>query len=401
MSTNTINSVLIFRDIGNYHVARIKAAAQEPEINLSVIEVTSVSEYAEFRARKDKLKGLTIRSLGLSGKLDENSVKTPLFEALDELGPDVVFVPGWSMVEAILALQWCAARSVPSVIMSESTRHDFERGFVRERIKKSIVANASAMLVGGSAHKKYAGQLGFDPAKIFFGYDIVNNADFETGAVEAKKNEAAHRSRLQLPENFFFCAARLIEKKNFERLLEAYADYIKRSNTEPWHLVVAGPGPLRRRIDDKIEELGIKEHVQMLGALDYDDMKVCYGLANALVHASTTEQWGLVVNEAMSAGLPILVSERCGCADDLVEHGRNGFVFDPYDIAAISDALYSISDPACDVVGMGLNSSTIIKDWGPDRFGEGFKQAASVAQLQRVRKSSVLDKTLLHLLAKR
>jgi glycosyltransferase involved in cell wall biosynthesis len=47
------------------------------------------------------------------------------------------------------------------------------------------------------------------------------------------------------------------------------------------------------------------------------------------VHASTTEQWGLVVNEAMAAGLPVLVSDRCGCAPDLVEVGVNGFTFDP------------------------------------------------------------------------
>jgi 1,2-diacylglycerol 3-alpha-glucosyltransferase len=59
------------------------------------------------------------------------------------------------------------------------------------------------------------------------------------------------------------------------------------------------------------------------------------GLASAFIQASTTEQWGLVVNEAMASGLPVLVSERCGCAPDLVKNGVNGYTFDPYDIKEI------------------------------------------------------------------
>ena len=65
-----------------------------------------------------------------------------------------------------------------------------------------------------------------------------------------------------------------------------------------------------------------------------------YGLASAFVHPSTTEQWGLVVNEAAAAGLPLIVSERCGCAPELVRQGVTGFLFDPYDIDAICSRYY-------------------------------------------------------------
>ena len=69
----------------------------------------------------------------------------------------------------------------------------------------------------------------------------------------------------------------------------------------------------------------------MPGFKQYHDLPAYYGLAGAFVHTSTVEQWGLVVNEAMAAGLPVLVSRNCGCAADLVQDGVNGFAFDPLD----------------------------------------------------------------------
>ena len=81
----------------------------------------------------------------------------------------------------------------------------------------------------------------------------------------------------------------------------------------------------------------------MPGFKQYDELPIYYGLAGAFIHASTTEQWGLVVNEAMAAGLPVIVSERCGCAPDLVENGRNGFTFDPYDVDALTHLMLKMA----------------------------------------------------------
>ena len=68
--------------------------------------------------------------------------------------------------------------------------------------------------------------------------------------------------------------------------------------------------------------LGLDNDVIFPGFIQYDELPAYYGLAKAFIHASTVEQWGLVVNEALAAGLPVLVSERCGCAPDLVREGR-------------------------------------------------------------------------------
>ncbi len=72
------------------------------------------------------------------------------------------------------------------------------------------------------------------------------------------------------------------------------------------------------------------------GFKPYDELPVYYALANAFVHASTSEQWGLVVNEAIATGLPVIVSNRCGCAPELVN--GNGFTFDPTNEDELTDA---------------------------------------------------------------
>src|SRR5207247_9937771 len=76
----------------------------------------------------------------------------------------------------------------------------------------------------------------------------------------------------------------------------------------------------------QLSTLNLNEHVHLPGFKPYDELPAYYALANAFVHASTTEQWGLVVNEAIASGLPVIVSNRCGCAPELVN--GNGFNFD-------------------------------------------------------------------------
>ena len=116
---------------------------------------------------------------------------------------------------------------------------------------------------------------------------------------------------------------------------------------------------------------------------------------NAFIHASTTEQWGLVVNEAMAAGLPVLVSERCGCAPDLVAPGFNGFLFDPEDVNSITDAMIEIADGSHDPRAMGRNSQEIVARWSLARFAEGLNGAVEAALRAPVPSAGLIDRLVL------
>jgi len=106
-----------------------------------------------------------------------------------------------------------------------------------------------------------------------------------------------------------------------------------------------------------------------------------YAGAGAFVHASLSEQWGLVVNEAMACALPVLVSDRCGCAKDLVHDGVNGYTFVVSPMAQLADKFSRMASmPAAERVQMGLRGrEMIVRGWGDGAFAQGFLGAAKAA----------------------
>jgi glycosyltransferase involved in cell wall biosynthesis len=332
---------------------------------------------------------------------------------------------------------------VPLVVMSESQAKDEARRGWREAVKRQVVGCFSAALVGGSPHAEYLGQLGMQRERVFMGYDAVDNSYFagkaetlkaemlksggqggggnaETLKAEMLKSGVRRPSSVLrpppgLPERYFLASARFVEKKNLPRLLQAYALYRQktedgrrktegrggeaemlkaemlkgegqrpedggRKTEKPWELVLLGDGPLRADLCRLISDLSLQNCVHLPGFKQYADLPTYYGLASAFIHASTTEQWGLVVNEAMASGLPVLVSNRCGCAPDLVHEGVNGFTFDPYNVEELAQLMLKISVfQPFSLSAFGEASRRIISEWGPERFASGLKAAVDKA----------------------
>ena len=136
----------------------------------------------------------------------------------------------------------------------------------------------------------------------------------------------------------------------------------------------------------------------LLGFQQYPVLPVFYGLANAFILGSTSEQWGLVVNEAMASGLPVLISKQCGCAVDLVHYNRNGFTFDPYKWEELAGFMIKLGSGECDLNAMGKASRQIIEDWGKAHFAENLLKAAKVALSTPKIKLSHFDMIMLNCL---
>jgi len=289
-------------------------------------------------------------------------------------------------------------------VMSESARHDQPRSWWKETIKRRIVKLYSAALVGGQRHVDYLVELGMPRDRIFTGYDVVDNDYFARRALEIRNSEPEIRNMYGLPENYFLASARFIEKKNLPRLIRAYAEYRHRSqgtgvtdpgyNGAPWDLVLLGDGPLRETLSSQLSTLNLQAHVHLPGFKQYDQLPVYYALANAFVHASTTEQWGLVVNEAVASGLPVILSERCGCVPELF--GDNGFTFDPMNEGELAQRLLQMASLSDDERRrLGDASYRISASFAPERFGEGLEQAATVAMKLTQKKIGAIDRALL------
>ena len=397
---------VVFHHIGPYHHTRLNAAAER----LSVIGLEwSAKGYDEWgapesAARYQKISLFPEATDHYPGK---SELQRAFWSALDEANPNVVAVNGWNNFGSLIAASRCIRRGIPMVVMSESARLDEPRTWCREMIKRRIVGLYSAALVGGQPHVEYLVELGMPRERIFTGYDVVDNDYFGLRTAEVRNShlrrgyggQAAFeiRNKRGLPENYFLASARFIEKKNLSALIEAYAEYRRRSQIAakvPWDLVVLGDGPLRETLNSQLSTLNLNEHVHLPGFKPYDELPAYYALANAFVHASTTEQWGLVVNEAIASGLPVIVSNRCGCAPELVN--GNGFTFDPtneHELNARLLEMASLSDE--ERKHLGDNSYRVAANFAPERFGEGLERAASVAMGVPQKRFGVMDRALL------
>lgn len=406
---------VVFHRIGPYHFARLRAAGkllQTTAIELSNQDITYAWDKVEGA---ESFKRVTLFDQDVRTQ-PESEINRRIHSALSECQPSAVAVNGWATAEVFAAHSWCLKNDVPAIVMSESTAWDEQRVSWKEWVKGRVVRLCSAGFAGGAPHAQYLAKLGMDSKKIAVGYDAVDNDYFKRESDKARANQSELRARHKLPERYFLASARFIAKKNLSRLLEAYALYRQRAlessglksqpTSLPWPLVLLGDGPLQPSLNAQLSTLNLQSHVLMPGFKQYPELPIYYGLAGAFVHASTSEQWGLVVNEAMAAGLPVVVSNRCGCAQDLVKEGVNGFTFDPNDARQLSELMLqlTLSQPSAanlQLSPMGLASREIISQWGPDRFASGLKTAVDIALSTPRPRATLADRLLLNLLVRR
>jgi glycosyltransferase involved in cell wall biosynthesis len=403
---NSPHVAVLFYRFGPYHHARLKAAGARMQV--TGVEFSNVDPLYKWDQVEgaDGFRQLTLFSGVSIHSLTANQILRRVTTTLDQISPQAVALPGWSDRCSLAALWWCLARKIPAIIMSETSAWDFERMWLKEAMKRRLVKMCGAGLVGGRSHLDYLEKLGLDRSKIFLGYDSVDNGYFSAKAAEIKNQCPGIRDQYQLPENYFLASSRFVEKKNLLRLIQAYAQYRERiakatganGPGKAWKLVLLGDGPLQGSICDQIQKLHLTDQVLMHGFKQYGELPAYYGLANVFIHASTTEQWGLVVNEAMASGLPVLVSNRCGCAMDLVEPGVTGYSFDPLNLEQMTELMLRCSASPADLATMGKAAAERVAEWGVERFADGLNRAAVTAMQAPSPRASVLDWLQINLL---
>lgn len=380
--------VVIFYDLGGYHAARLAAAhellssSDDRLTAIRVVEGTSEQPWGNVETRFP-----LVTLLPGEDKFKSRSVNGSLRSHLLELEPDAVAMPGWGFQFSRAALAWCSENGISSILMSESKEDDEKRRWWKEWAKGWMyVQRYDAALVGGSSHQEYLQKLGLPESRVFRGNNVVDNAHFLKVATEARQDPQAARLRQpKLPQRpYFFAATRFIKRKNLRFLLEAYAFYFGLAGREAaWDLVIAGSGEEEPAVRAFLRKEALENNVHLPGFLEYQAIGDWYGLAKAFIHPARHEQWGLVVNEAMASGLPVLVSNSCGCYPELVVEGVNGFGFSPTEPRQLAHLLLRFSSGRVDLDSMGRAALVHIQNFSPEHFASGLLSAVRFAAQER------------------
>jgi 1,2-diacylglycerol 3-alpha-glucosyltransferase len=379
---------IAYNNFGPYHLARLATAAKLGKgrgIQVVGLELAS----------QEKLHPWTVDEVSIQG------LKYTLFpgKAIEEVQPLALACGMWSALAAIdpqavalglsrethpamlAALVWTRRRKRVAISLTDSKFDDSPRPPWKEWTKKLLYHWFDAALVGGSLSHQYAQNLGIAKENIFIGCDVVDNNFFAQEARQARENPKALRAKYSLPANYFLFVGRLDENKNLFRLLIAYEHYLRLAEEQSWGLVICGSGPVEAQARALARQLNLP--VLFAGFKQLEELPIYYGLSRCLIFSSLGDTWGLVVNEAMASGLPVLVSKACGCAPDLVQEGVNGYTFDPYDVEGLARLLLKVTSQETDCDAMGRASQQIIAEWGLERFAEQLFQTVAAGQASR------------------
>lgn len=287
---------------------------------------------------------------------------------LDDTDPQAVVIAGYYYPAMREAARWAQRRGRASIFMGDSQWGDRRRFALREWAKSWWVRrHFDAAFAAGERTVEYLMRMDFPCERIWTGYDVVDNQAFADGAAAARSQADSLRRRLGLPERYFLFVGRFAPEKNLPRLLEAYARYRTAAGHQAWGMVLVGAGPLETELRVRAQEL---RDVVFAGFQQGDAVSAYYGLSSCLVLPSISETWGLVVNEAMAAGLPVLVSERCGCVPELVQPGVNGYVCNPLDTEGMARLLGVMSSETADAGKMGEASRQIVVQYTPETWAQ-------------------------------
>ncbi|MCF2520715.1 glycosyltransferase family 4 protein [Dyadobacter sp. CY351] len=292
--------------------------------------------------------------------LDEVGFKerrAALFAAFDAYQPTVLNITGYFDPAQVLLMFYARLKGVKVVLSSESSAADNSRSFIKESLKRFIVNRAQAFFCFGKTSADYLESLGVKPSQI----PVRNAAVIDEEVISARYN-AGKKAHVNVARAYrFVFVGRLAPEKNLGTLLRAFAQVRPLdSETLPWEMMLIGDGPERATLEKLTAELGLQNKISFAGGLSWYKVPDLLVHCDVLVLPSKSEPWGLVVNEAMVCGLPVIVSKNCGCVADLVKNGVNGFTFDPDNQQELETALaFFIQNPE-KMAAMGQESRRLI-----------------------------------------
>ncbi len=362
--------VIFFNNVGPYHMARLRTANEN--VPLLAIQLAASQRLYSWHRASGEVKIETLSTVPFE---DEWPVTHAwrLVRRLMIARPTHLFVPGYATFPALVAALFGRLSGCCNVLMSESNQDDHVRRPIIEALKRVLVRSFfDAALVGGTKAAAYARILGIPARHISFGYNVVDNERFRVMSKELKPSAHPFHN-----EPYLVYVGRFAPEKNLALSLRAFSEYRRRGGRMV--LALVGAGPLEEQLKGLVSELSLENYVRFVGSQIDEGLVRYFSFSEALLLPSTREPWGLVVNEALACGIPVLASNRCGCVPELVHHGWNGLLFDPTKQSEIVDTLLRFDQLDQETKAIwAQNSRMKATEFEPSTFGLGVRSLCGI-----------------------
>ena len=287
--------------------------------------------------------------------------------------PDAILVYGWSFKSHFDVLRYFKKR-VPVLFRGDSTMLDAKRSFkslARKIFLKWVYRHIDMAFYTGKSNYAYFKAAGLANRQLVFVPHAVDNGRFVERLLTNPGADPSFRSSLNIDATdfVFLFSGKLEIKKSPELLVQAFCESGFGKNV---HLVLAGSGPLGKSLGSQYAH---HPQIHFTGFVNQSLVPALYYCADVVVlpSAGPGESWGLAINEAMACSRPVIVSDRCGCAADLVQDNVNGYVFMSGNKADLQAKMQRIYGMGKNIIEMGKASLKIINEYSLEKAAAGIE----------------------------
>ena len=378
-----------------YQAPLLRRLAREPDIDLTVLFGSDFSA----RGYQDQGFGIEVawdvpllegyRSRVLPALHDNGTVSAICPLSRNLLGAlrtragapafDALWVHGYASLNALHGIAVAYSLGIPVLLRAEGWSGDRPRGHLKRIARKAFFRalrpTVTATLPIGSRNAAYWREsLGHEIPQFPVPY-AVDNDFFARKAAQARTNINHLRESLHLAPGrpVVLFASKLQPRKCADHLIHALVQLRKTTSLEPY-LLVAGDGQERATLEHLARTEGLGD-IRFLGFRNQSELPPLFALADVFVLPSKHEPWGLIVNEAMAAGCPVIVSSDVGAAPDLVHDGVTGYTFPVGDIVALTGALAKVLKSPDTSRTMGAAAAERVASWSLDADIRGLRRA--------------------------
>jgi glycosyltransferase involved in cell wall biosynthesis len=272
---------------------------------------------------------------------------------------DLVLIAGYDKVEYWVQLLTLMLRHKRRGVFCDSTMPDRSRGPVKHLFKRWFFRRCNIILCYGIRSREYVMRHGVDSKRIVIRCQAAAlPKSYDSSSV------LRERRNIDRAQPRVLYVGRISSEKNIDVAISAIA--LLKQRNQLWNLRIVGIGPETRRLISLAKSLGVADCVEFVGAVDHEELGGEYLAATCLVLPSWSEPWGLVVNEALSYGCPVVVSDRCGCVPELVVAGATGFAFNPESAPELAEMFLRVSLELSDAENIAQQCIKHISPFSPE-----------------------------------